>query len=348
MSSKSILLVTFPVDLGNRTLESNLQALLAEDVDLFRFAEKHADDSNSGKITLSQSIRYRFKSALALRKIVKKYSEEGKSILFHGLSPALFAYGAWNPKRTAIALDWTRNLYPSALGEPIKKNWVFKLHSKVLQHCPKIMCFTAAVRDNLEGIYGIQAQSLYQVPMPFLVDKLNIPPRPTPKKPRVLFVGGDLQRKGGDILVKGWQNSLKDKCSLTMMTNDLSADVEGVQYLPGIKYGSESHKKAFEEHDILVLPTRIDGYPQVIGEAAAAGLAVITTKYALGAKEVITDGVSGYISDSPEECITKLNTLLEKPSLIDEFKQMGYKLMHRKFSKKVIRERYLEILKNVN
>ena len=53
------------------------------------------------------------------------------------------------------------------------------------------------------------------------------------------------------------------------------------------------------EHDIFILPTHQDVGPQVIGEAAAAGLSVLTTQFALGAPHVILDGVNGRISALP-------------------------------------------------
>jgi glycosyltransferase involved in cell wall biosynthesis len=344
MLSRNILLVTFPVDLGNRTLEANQHDIFRNDMDFFRFAEKHAYDIDSKSVGSQKSLIYRFQSAFALRRIIRKYTKEGKTILFNGLSPALFSYGVWKPEQTAIVFDWTRSLYTSVLGKPIKKNWVFKLHRKVLHSCPKFLCWTDAVMENLIEIYGVEKSSLFKVSAPFLVEKMDIPPRPTPEMPRVLFVGGDLKRKGGDVLIEGWQSFLADKCTLTMMSNDPAANIEGVRFLPGIKYGSNIHKVIFKEHDILILPTRIDAYPQVIGEAAAAGLAVITTKYALGAKEVIIDGITGFIADTPEESILRLKDLLNNPALINDFKKKGYQLMHQKFSKDLIRQGYLDVL----
>lgn len=344
LGKNNILLITFPVDLGNRTLESNQHAIFKGDMDFYRFAEKHAYDIDFGSVSSNKSLVYRIQSAFALRKIVRKYTREGKTILFNGLSPALFAYGVWKPEQTAIVFDWTRTLYTSVLSKPIKNNWIFKLHRKVLQSCPKFLCWTDAVMENLSEVYGVEKSKLFKVTAPFLVEKLNIPPRPTPAKPRVLFVGGELKRKGGDVLLQGWAHSLRDKCTLTMMTNDRSADVEGVHFLSGVKYGSAIHKKTFEEHDILILPTRMDAYPQVIGEAAAAGLAVITTKYALGAKEVVVDGITGYIADTPEASIEHLKNLLGNPELIDTFKNKGYELMHHKFNRAAIREGYLSVL----
>jgi glycosyltransferase involved in cell wall biosynthesis len=344
MSSNRILLVTFPVDLGNRTLEANQKQIFSNDMDFYRFAEGHATAMDHGKISLFSSIMYRLRSAYELRKVVREYTKQGKRILFNGLSPALFSYGVWKSQDIAIVFDWTRTLPDWTLGLPIKKDALFRLQRKVLRDCPTFLCWTDSIMENLEQVYGVKRSALFKVHAPFLTENLDIPPRPTPSKPRVLFVGGDLKRKGGDVLLDGWKKSLKDKCTLTMMTNDPSANVDGIHYLPGVTYGSEIHRKTYEEHDILILPTNFDAYPQVIGEAAAAGLAVITTKFALGAKEVVLYGESGYITDSQSECLTRLEDLISSPARIDEFKLRGYNHMHAKFSREAIRSSYLNIV----
>lgn len=340
MVYKKNLLVTFPVDLGNQSYEANFHAILSQDLDFYRFPQ----DKTTKLPGLIGTIFSRVKSAFALRKIVRSYTSDGKKVIFHGISPALFAFGAWKPSQTAIVLDWTRNLYLSIQGKPLKKDWIFRLHRKVVNKVSMLLCMTDAILHNLEDVYEVRNSSLYRVHAPLLVDNLDIYPRSTPSKPRVLFVGGALRRKGGDVLLAAYRGSLRDKCSLTMMTNDVSARIDGVNFLSGISYGTAVHKKTFEEHDIFILPTRRDSYPVAIAEAAAAGLAVITTKFALGSKEVIIDGETGCIADSPEECITKLERLLDNPALIDKFKVKGYQYIHKKFAKEEIRKSYLTIL----
>jgi len=341
--TKDILLVSFPVDLGNRTYEKNLHKLFVNDMDFFRFAAQHVDQLDSG-INYKRSIRDRLLSVVSLKNKLRQYRKKNKKVLFHGLSPAFLSFGSWKPTNAAILLDWTRSLYPSILGKSVEKNWLFRLHRHVLKKCPKILCMTDAVMNNLVTFYEVPSGQLFKVPAPFDVENIDIFPRPTPAIPRVLFVGGDLKRKGGDILLANWTKLLKGKCELSMLTNDQAANIPGVNFLPGIKYGTEEHRKVFYENDILILPTRIDSYPQAIGEAAAAGLAVITTKFALGASEVVIDGVSGFVDDDQESCLNSLVKLIGDPGLIDQFKIEGYKYMHSRFSNESIRKSYLDII----
>ncbi|MGZ5253578.1 MAG: glycosyltransferase family 4 protein [Flavitalea sp.] len=341
---KEFLMVNFPVDLGNRTIESNLRDIFHSDMDFLSFAEEHKEQSGSVKIGKWRSYYFRAKSAVNLRRKVASYQRAGKQVLFNSISPALFSYGKWNNSNSALILDWTRTLYPYVRKEKIKRDMAFSMHKNILNSSNRILCWSDALIENLQEIYGVKSSSLIKAPAPFLFEKMDNPPRLTPEKPRVLFVGGDFYRKGGDIILDAVKKGLTDNCTLSLMTNDQQANISGVNFLPGIKYGSADHKRIFNDHDILLLPTRMDSLPQVIGEAASAGLAVITTQFALASKDVIDHGESGFIAKSPEDCIMYLYELLNKPTLIDSFKQKGYDLMKSRYSAKTLRPYYLNLL----
>ena len=52
--------------------------------------------------------------------------------------------------------------------------------------------------------------------------------------------------------------------------------------------------------DIFILPTRYDIWGLVINEAMAASLPVISSKYAVASREILSDGNTGFIID-PED-----------------------------------------------
>jgi len=340
-TSKSFLLVTFPVDLGNRTYETNFQNLFGDQCEHYRFAADHAKDLEQG-IDYRRSFKDRLCGAAQLRKVVKSACTNGKNILFHGISPALFSYGAWNSAQTCIILDWTRCLYPRTLGTTVKKDIAWHMHRKVLNSCRKVLCLTDSAQESVILDYQIDADKTCVVPAPFNLSSLCMEPRPTPSIPRFLFIGGDLKRKGGDLLLKAVNEGVIPPGMLTMVTNDKSANIPGVNYRPGIRFGTPEHRELFQSHDVLILPTRMDSYPQVIGEAAATGLTVITTKFALGASQVIKNGVSGIITDSAEDAVISVRELLDETREIDTMKKSIYQDMIAKFSKDQIVSSYLE------
>ncbi|MFM6154446.1 MAG: glycosyltransferase, partial [Sphaerospermopsis kisseleviana] len=99
-----------------------------------------------------------------------------------------------------------------------------------------------------------------------------------------------------------------------------------------------------KSHDIFVLPTNCDSYPSVLGEAACAGLAILTTKNALGADEVILNGENGYICDSPAALFEKLTLLIKDKDLLAIMKQNSRKLMEREFSDEVVLNEYMRYI----
>jgi len=152
MDNKKILLITFPVDLGNRTIESNFQNIFRNEMHFFRFAAQHAEAIDRGKIKRNQSILFRLLSIRKLRQKVKRSVKAGEFILFNGISPALFSFGIWTPSKTAITFDWTRTLYDQVLGKKINRGLVFNLHKLVLNHCKCLICWTDTVIQNLTTI----------------------------------------------------------------------------------------------------------------------------------------------------------------------------------------------------
>ena len=79
--------------------------------------------------------------------------------------------------------------------------------------------------------------------------------------------------------------------------------------------------KAYQDSDVLILPTLADGFGFVIPEALSNGLPVIVSSNA-GAAQIVVEGVNGMIFNTGDE--TQLKNLLEKiisyPALIDSMK----------------------------
>lgn len=62
----------------------------------------------------------------------------------------------------------------------------------------------------------------------------------------------------------------------------------------------EPLQKLYRTADAFVLPTREDCFGLVLLEAMCASLPIISSKYADGARDLVSDGENGYIID-PED-----------------------------------------------
>jgi len=132
-------------------------------------------------------------------------------------------------------------------------------------------------------------------------------------KPTVLFVGGDLVRKGGDLLLATFE-TLRSEANLILVT---TADVDqrdGIEVVRDAKPGSRELVDAYRRADVFCLPTRGDCTPVVLGEAMASGLPVITTRIGSN-EETVADGVDGLlieIDDAPA-LLSALERLIRFP-----------------------------------
>jgi colanic acid/amylovoran biosynthesis glycosyltransferase len=105
--------------------------------------------------------------------------------------------------------------------------------------------------------------------------------------------------------------------------------------------GNKSHPEvaqAMQEADIFMMPYTIgkhgecEGLPNVLKEAQAAGLPVISTSIG-GIPEVVKDGESGFLvkEKNISALIQKLKILIEDPSLCSRFGKNGRKIIEERF-----------------
>jgi glycosyltransferase involved in cell wall biosynthesis len=203
---------------------------------------------------------------------------------------------------------------------------------------------TEAMAACLRRDYEVPAARVRCIPSLFDIEHFDPGEIVTMDRIRVLYVGGDVKRKGGDLLYDTFCSRLKELCMLTMVTNTDFQPCENFTLAQGIRYGTPEHLALMRGHDIFILPTHEDAGPQVIGEAAAAGLAVLTTRAALGAPHVIINGITGIISDTPEDCIEALADLLNHPEKIKPMREASLAHMRKHYAKEIIATAYLEAM----
>ena len=338
-----ILVVTYPNDLGSRTIEKNLCDFLEPvcDLQLFRFAAQDVERIDL-IIDHRRNLWRRFQDTRKLRQAVKAAVRDGRTILFYNVSPALFSWGSWRNGKVYITMDWARKLFSvEAYGFGAIIAWI---HRRIFQSCSGLLPMTDAMAGCLSHTYHVSATLIHRVPSLFDVDYFDPGEITSTDHIRVLYVGGDVTRKGGDLLYHAFVTRLRKQCTLTMVTNKEFAPCDGFRLCKGIRYGTPEHLELMRGHDIFVLPTHEDAGPQVIGEAAAAGLAVLTTRAALGAPHVIDNGVNGIISDTPEECLDALAELLNHPEKILQMRGASLVHMRKHFAREHIAAAYVDAM----
>ena len=140
------------------------------------------------------------------------------------------------------------------------------------------------------------------------------------RRPRVLFMGGDFSRKGGDDLVETWREGrFGERARLDLVTHAAvpsAREAEGIHVHTGVAARSDAWRALWREADVFVLPTRDEAFGTVFQEAAAAGLPAIGTRIN-AVPEIVLDGETGVLVPPRDRAAlaAALDRLLASPEL---------------------------------
>lgn len=138
-----------------------------------------------------------------------------------------------------------------------------------------------------------------------------------------LTIGQFIPRKGIDILLKAWNIANIKDCQLVIigggdekplymeMIEEMKADnIIVLDYM-----NKDEIFKYYDAADVFVLPTREDIWGLVVNEAMARALPVISTDNCVAAKELIDEGLGGYIVpvEDAEQLANRMRILAEAP-----------------------------------
>jgi glycosyltransferase involved in cell wall biosynthesis len=128
------------------------------------------------------------------------------------------------------------------------------------------------------------------------VDRLHVRRKRTESAPvRILFVGNDFARKGGQELVDVFLQRFKAKAELHLVTNaTVSPEHPHIYIHHQVTPYSEQWLSLYADADMFVLPTRGDAFGIAILEAMAAGLPIVATNIC-AIPELVTDGKNGLL-----------------------------------------------------
>ena len=134
---------------------------------------------------------------------------------------------------------------------------------------------------------------------------------------RLLFVGGDFVRKGGDLLLR-WANETKTTApwEVHIVTRDEVPQTKNVHVYHNVANNSDTLLGLYRKCDVFALPTRADCYSLVGMEAQASGLPVVISDLA-GIPDVVSDNETGLLipPNDYEMLASALDRLVENPAL---------------------------------
>ncbi|MGH2632882.1 MAG: glycosyltransferase family 4 protein [Tepidiformaceae bacterium] len=334
--------------LGHRTHTRNLiEAARTRPVDVEVVLVECAEP---GRLSMPWAVRA---SVNACRQLRKRMPVD--VALFHTQSVGLLAQRATGGRPYVISLDATPtqidsmgsyyNHWRSRRGIEWGKATVYR---RVLRGAAGIVAWSDWVRASLVEEYGVDPGRVCVVPPGAGPEFFSIEPHAAEAVPNILFVGGDFYRKGGDVLLKVFEQ-LAGRATLTIVTTDpLGPQPPGVTVVNNATPGSRTLIECYERADIFCLPTRADAAAIAVSEAMAAGLGVVTTNVG-SVGEAVQSEQSGLIvrPGSESEFFVALDRLISDRALLRRLRDGGRQRAREHLDARINAERLLGFLETV-
>lgn len=186
------------------------------------------------------------------------------------------------------------------------------------QHIVTISQATAAQIKNIANVKSIQ--TIYCGVDTKLFQPVPIENDPYPGKIKLLFVGNLTKRKGVDLLPQ-IMAKLDDRFLLFYTTGMRTAPryFSDKRMIPISNLKSNELVYWYNLCDILILPTRLEGFGYALAEAMACGKPVVTTNCS-SLPEIVIDGKNGFLCkiDDSSDFVDKINLLSDNKQMREE------------------------------
>jgi glycosyltransferase involved in cell wall biosynthesis len=169
-----------------------------------------------------------------------------------------------------------------------------RANQRLFQGAARLAPWSSWAADSLARDYGVDAARIETIAPGVDLEKWTPRLKPDNGVARILFVGGDFRRKGGDELLSAFNLLPKGKAELHLVTRSQVVRGEGIFVYPDMKPNDPRLVELFCTCDIFVLPTHAEAFGIAAVEASAAGLPVIATRVG-GLVDIVVDGETGYL-----------------------------------------------------
>ncbi len=249
---------------------------------------------------------------------------------------------------TPIQYDTLGQFYKHQQGPAWLEHLKWKLNRDCFRAARRLVAWSEWAKQSLVNDYEVPAEKVIVIPPGVnAADWVCPTPRLLHDRPiKILFVGADLERKGGLLLLEAFRALRPIGVELHMVTRAPLPNEPELFVYNQMQPNSIALKQLYYESDIFCLPTYGDCLPMVLSEAGAAGLPVISTRVA-GIPEIVEDGTTGLLvppGDVPA-LADALTALVRNPQLRLVQGERAVDLVTREFDAQRNTRRLLSILK---
>jgi glycosyltransferase involved in cell wall biosynthesis len=299
------------------------------------------------------------RASLMARAALRRRRREGPldAAFVHTQVASLLSVGVMRAVPTVVSLDATPvnfdavgAAYGHRRGRALVETAKASVNRRAYLAAAALVTWSRLAADSLTADYGVPAARVRVIPPGVDLERFRPLDEPRPEGlVRVLFVGGDFARKGGLELLAAMQGL--PEAELDVVTGSEVGPVPaGVRCRVhrGLRPADPELLALYRRADVFALPTRGDCLPQVLAEAAACGLPLVST--ATGAiREVVRDGENGFLVPvgSVPDLRAALRRLVERPELRRAMGQASLETARREHDALANHRRIFELMAEV-
>jgi glycosyltransferase involved in cell wall biosynthesis len=230
------------------------------------------------------------RAGLRARQAIRRIRRDGPldAMFVHTQVPAILNPDLLGRTPTVVSLDATPVQYDD-LGEPYGHSTggqrIERLKLRANRACfdraKAVVTWAEWTKRGLVERYDVPAGKVTVIPPGVDVGRWTVDRsgRGDGEPVRILFVGGDLSRKGGRVLMDAVRRLRAAGVSveLDLVTRDDVAVEPGIDIHHGLGPNSPRLIALYQRADVFCLPTFGDCLPMVLSEAGAVGLPLVST-----------------------------------------------------------------------
>lgn len=219
---------------------------------------------------------------------------------------------------------------------------------KMLQRAAHVIAWSHWAADSIRSDYRVEPKKIEVVPPGVDCEKWKPLPHQDGGPIRILFVGGDWIRKGGEDLLKAFSSLPAGLVELILVTRSPVAPRPGVSVANHLTPNSPDLLALYQSCDVFVLPTLGETFGIAAVEAAAVGLPVITTPVG-GLPDIVVDDETGFLipPGEPELLAQRIELLATHAGLRQKMGAAARRRVETIFNAHVNSQRIVEILLEV-
>ncbi len=270
---------------------------------------------------------------------------------------ALLSSGVLAEVPTVVSLDSTTALNSTRLPyrEPTRYTHLTVRASawferRVFGAADRVIANSNWAAESLRGDYGLDESKLLVFPFGIVAPAFDGPaPGISDDRPALVFVGRQLERKGGNRLLRLYREHLADRARLVLVTEDAVDPTPGVTVIGDLRPGDDRLWDVLRSGAVFVFPSPIDQAPNAVIEAMAAGLPVVALECA-ALPEMVLDGRSGFLipPDAPDtELLAAIERLVGDPTTMATFGEAARRRFKQHYDAHESTARLVSVLREV-